>query len=102
MGLYHPVSTKGSCAVAICDRCRIRMSANELRPDGNSPGLMVCKDCWDVKDPWRLPVRPTEVINTRYPRPDVPLISPVVWVNTSGMVIIWENELNQQIDWIPI
>lgn len=70
MGLYHPVSTKGSAAIAVCDRCKMKMSYDDLKPDGNSPGLRVCKDCWDVKDPWRLPARKTENITLRYPRPD--------------------------------
>jgi hypothetical protein len=70
MGLYHPVSTKGSAAIAICDRCKMRFSYDDLRADGNSPGLRVCEDCCDVKDPWRLPARQTEVINLRYPRPE--------------------------------
>lgn len=73
MGLYHPVSTKGSSAVAICDRCKMRYGYDELRADGNAPGLRVCKDCCDVKDPYRLPARQSEVINLRYPRPETDL-----------------------------
>ena len=70
MPLYLPVSTKGSAAIAVCDRCKLKFHYDELRPDGNSPGLRVCKDCCDVKDPWRLPARQTENITLRYPRPD--------------------------------
>lgn len=70
MSLYQPVNLKGSCAIAVCDRCKIRMNYDDLRPDGNAPGLRVCKDCWDAKDPWRLPARKTEDITLRYPRPD--------------------------------
>lgn len=75
MSLYLPVSTKGSVAIAICDRCKQKVPATELRPDGNSPGLLVCQDpgCWDQKDPYRLPARKTENISLRHPRPDVPL-----------------------------
>jgi len=68
--LYLPVSTKGSCAIGICDRCHFKVPYDTLQPDGNSPGLRVCPDCSDVKDPWRLPARKTENITLRYPRPD--------------------------------
>lgn len=75
MGLYLPVQTSGTSAIGICDRCHRKVPYDELRPDGNSPGLRVCSDlgCWDVKDPYRQPTRKTEVINLRYPRPDTEL-----------------------------
>jgi hypothetical protein len=57
-------------AIAICDRCGTKKYYDELKPDGNSPGLRVCVQCWDVKDPWRLPARKTEDITLHYPRPD--------------------------------
>lgn len=58
-------------AIAICDRCKMKMPYDALMADGNSPGLRVCKDCWDTKDPWRLSPRKTEDISLRFPRPDV-------------------------------
>ena len=70
MALYHPVSAKGSVAIAVCDRCKLKKAYTDLQPDGNSPGLRVCVDCCDIKDPYRLPARQTEKINLRYPRPD--------------------------------
>jgi hypothetical protein len=76
MSLYIPVSAKGVVAVAICDRCKSKVRYDELRPDGNSPGLMVCEPCWDGKDPWKLPARKTEVITLRRPRPDEDLVNP--------------------------
>lgn len=57
-------------AIAVCDRCHMKMPYTALRPDGNSPGLRVCQECWDKKDPYRLPARQTENISLRYPRPD--------------------------------
>lgn len=71
------LDTRGltNVAVAVCDRCRTKMSILELESDPNSPGLRVCKDCMDIFDPWRLPARKTEDIALRHPRPDEPLES---------------------------
>lgn len=71
MPRYIPVNTKGgTVAIAVCDRCKMKMPYSELRPDGNSPGLRVCSACCDVKDPYRYPARQTENVALRYPRPD--------------------------------
>lgn len=71
MGLYLPVTTKGgTVAIAVCDRCKRKVHYADLRADGNSPGLRVCADCCDVKDPYRYPARRTENIALRFPRPD--------------------------------
>lgn len=70
MGLYLPVKLQGKAAIAVCDRCKRKVYYDELSPDGNSPGLRVCKGCNDQKDPYRLPARQTEIISLRYPRPD--------------------------------
>ena len=65
-------------AIAICDRCQSKVPYNALRPDGNSPGLRVCRSCWDVKDPWRLPARRPDRISLKNPRPYVaPPLDPV-------------------------
>lgn len=58
-------------AIAVCDRCNTKVPYNDLRPDGNSPGLRVCAPCWDSLDPYRLPALKPERISMRYPRPDV-------------------------------
>lgn len=60
-------------AKAVCDRCKMRKNYDELRADGNSPGLRVCSECWDPIDPWRLAPRPTEDITLQYPRPETKL-----------------------------
>lgn len=57
-------------AIAVCDRCKQKMLYADLRADGNSPGLRVCQECWDIKDPWRLSPRKTEDIALRFARPD--------------------------------
>lgn len=74
MPRYLPVSTSGSVvAIAICDRCKMKMPYTALRADGNSPGLRVCEQCCDQKDPYKLPARQTENITLKYPRPDTEL-----------------------------
>lgn len=59
-----------SLAVAICDRCRVKMPIGELSPDRNAPGLQVCAECNDELDPYKLPARATENITVRHPRLD--------------------------------
>ena len=61
----------GRIAIAVCDRCNTKVPYLWLRPDGDKPGLRVCKDCWDTKDPYRLPPRRPDAFILRYPRPDV-------------------------------
>ena len=60
----------GDLAIAVCDRCRTKMPYTKLRPDGNSPKLMVCRECCDEKDPYRLPARQTEEVAMQHARPD--------------------------------
>jgi len=72
MILYLPVRTKGNASIAVCGRCSMKMYYDDLKKDPNN-GLMVCKDCQDLYDPWRLPARKTENISLQHPRPDVEL-----------------------------
>lgn len=65
--------SSGSIAIAICDRCKFKFPYTALMADGDKPGLRVCPDCWDIKDPYRLPPRQPEAITLRFPRPDVSL-----------------------------
>lgn len=62
-----------SVAIAVCDRCKMKVSFVSLVSDPNFPGLRVCAErgCRDQFDPYRLPARKTERINLRFPRPDV-------------------------------
>ena len=76
MPRYLPVSSHGKVAVAICGRCGLKYQYNELKPDRNAPGLRVCNDCCDDKDPYKLPARRSEKITLQYPRPDEPLAVP--------------------------
>lgn len=64
-----------SVAIAVCDRCKMKVPFVTLVADSNFPGLRVCAErgCKDQLDPYRLPARKTERINLRFPRPDVSL-----------------------------
>lgn len=66
------LNTRGlaSLAVAICDRCKMKVPLVELKSDSDSPGLRVCRKCMDDPDPWRLPPRVTEKITLKNPRPE--------------------------------
>ena len=71
MPKYLPVPKHGVMAIAICDRCRRKVPYGELAPDGNSPGLRVCREgCSDQYDPYRLPTPQPEVISLQFPRPE--------------------------------
>ena len=59
--------------IAICDRCRLKFPKRLLSSDRDKPGLLVCKDCNDVYDPWKLPPRQTEDISVPGARPDADL-----------------------------
>lgn len=69
------LDTRGlsSVAIAVCDRCKMKVPFVSLVSDPNFPGLRVCENrgCKDEFDPYRLPARKTERINLRFPRPDV-------------------------------
>lgn len=62
---------RSTYGIGICGRCSRKMFLEELSPDPNSPGLLVCAEDLDVLDPYRLPARQTEQITLPYNRPDV-------------------------------
>jgi hypothetical protein len=64
---------KSTFGIGLCARCSLKFPLEELSPDPNSPGLMVCAKDRDELDPYRLPARQTEQINLPFVRPDVPL-----------------------------
>lgn len=73
MPLYLRPRGRGKTVVAICGRCQMKHYRSELSPDPNIPGLLVCPNCRDVYDPYKLPMKPPEDITVAQPRPDVPL-----------------------------
>ena len=64
---------RATYGIGICARCSEKFFLDELSPDPNSPGLMVCDKDKDVLDPYRLPARQTEQITLPFNRPDVQL-----------------------------
>lgn len=61
---------KGHNALAICDRCGMRVRYDELVPDGQTPGLLVHPSCRDVKHPAEKLFRTDEGVILKKPRPD--------------------------------
>ena len=87
MSLFLNTLKRGQVGIAVCDRCKMKMSIEELGPDPNFPGLRVCRGCTDVFDPWRLPPRSTENITLRYPRPDTALSASILFsVGVGGVM----------------
>lgn len=72
------LDTRGNptLGIGICARCSIKFPLHKLKPDPNSPGLMVCEKDLDQFDPWRLPARPPDQIVLPFTRPDTPLDTP--------------------------
>jgi hypothetical protein len=69
------LNTRGNTtlAIGICGRCSIKMPLDQLLPDPNYPGLLVCEKDRDQYDPYRLPARQPDNILLPFLRPDVPL-----------------------------
>ena len=77
MAKYLNTLGEKTLSIAICGRCQMKRKLSELVSDPNSPGLRVCtRGCVDDLDPWRLPARANDKIDTAYPRPEVPLSTP--------------------------
>lgn len=64
--------------IGVCGRCGNKLYLEELFPDPNFPGLMVCRDDIDVLDPYRLPARETEQISLPFNRPDANIDVPLI------------------------
>jgi hypothetical protein len=64
---------KSTLGIGLCARCSRKFSLDDLSPDINYPGLMVCAADSDDLDPYRLPLPPADQISLRFVRPDTPL-----------------------------
>lgn len=91
MGEYLSTWGRSRLAIGICGRCSLKYALDDLHPDPNYPGLMVCgtpgamtgKGTWsggwgcsDIYDPYRLPPHEVEDITLDMPRPDTKLPIP--------------------------
>lgn len=74
MAIFLDPQGHSSFGIALCGRCSRKFPLDELYPDPNTPGLMVCREDLDEYDPYRLPARPTEDITLPFTRPDTPLL----------------------------
>lgn len=70
MSLFLAPKSHGSSAIGICARCKMKYYLSELKPDPNYPGLMVCGECKDEYDPYRLTPRKPEDISLPFVRKD--------------------------------
>lgn len=73
MPKFLDTSDEPTFGIAICGRCSRKFPLSALKPDPNSPGLMVCEDDRDNYDPYRLPPRQPDEINLPFYRPDTPM-----------------------------
>ena len=73
MPVFLDTTGRSNLAIGICGRCSRKFPIDDLMPDPNYPGLLVCEADRDEYDPYRLPARQTENISLRFPRPDTPL-----------------------------
>lgn len=74
MSIYKNPRGRSSFGLALCGRCQRKHFLDDLSPDPNMPGLMVCRKDIDELDPYLLPMRAVEDITLRYVRPDEPLV----------------------------
>lgn len=78
MPLFLDTRGHSTLGIGICARCACKRPLDELFPDPNANGLMVCLEDRDVLDPYRLPSREPDRITLDHPRPDVSLSIPTV------------------------
>jgi hypothetical protein len=74
-GYFLNTSGNATLGVGLCDRCKRKFPIDELRPDRDSPGLMVCRDDNDERDRYKLPPRKPETVSLRFIRPDTDISS---------------------------
>lgn len=74
MAIFLDTRGQSSLTVALCARCSRKFPIGMLKPDRNSPGLMVCDADNDAFDPYRLPARGPDRLNAPFVRPDISLV----------------------------
>jgi hypothetical protein len=95
MPVFLNTRGRATLAIGVCDRCRRKMSIEDLYPDPNSPGLRVCLIDRDDYDPYRLPARQSERISLPFVRPDADIaVQPVgiVTENENSFIVTNNND----------
>jgi len=56
------LNTRGRARLTVqnCERCQKKYPIGMLSPDGDQPGIKVCRACRDSIDPWKLPPPPAD------------------------------------------
>ena len=70
MPTFLDTTGRSTLGIGICARCSKKMSLDDLSPDPNAPGLMVCRADLDQYDPYRLPARQPDRLILPFYRPD--------------------------------
>lgn len=95
MAIWLDTTGRGTLGIGVCDRCRVKMSIEDLMPDPNSPGLRVCQADLDQYDPYRLPARQPEKIALPFVRPDADIATnPMGLITQDGndFIVTQDNE----------
>lgn len=74
MSRFLDTRGRSTLGIGICGRCSKKFSLDDLSPDPNAPGLMVCDKDRDDFDPYRLPGPAPDVIALPFTRPDDPMV----------------------------
>ena len=95
MAIFLDTRGRSTLGIGVCDRCRRKMSLEDLYSDPNSPGLKVCLADRDEFDPYRLPARQPDVVTLPFFRPDANLATdPYGLVTESDNYFIVNEEQN--------
>lgn len=70
MAVFLDTRGRSTLGIGLCARCSRKFALDDLQPDPNYPGLMVCRADLDDFDPYRLPARQPDNITLRFVRPD--------------------------------
>ena len=83
MAIFLNPRGRQSYGIGLCDRCKRKFFLDELSPDRDNPGLMVCVEDNDEYDPWKLPPRRVETIHLPFVRGETRIEAPTETVDGS-------------------
>lgn len=89
MARFLDTRGRSTLGIGLCARCSRKFSLDDLAPDPNYPGLMVCRADRDDFDPYRLPARQPDNITLRFVRPDTDIgTNPLGVISEDGDLFI--------------